>query len=247
VRVRAYRPTRRRALKFSRLRPCIALRRYHGPANDRLEHPPCCRTGYKLPVVGVGTWQTFDVGRDAAERTELKDVLRLLVQHGGAVVDSSPMYGRAEGVVGDLAQELKLNASLFLATKVWTRGEAAGIAQMQDSFRLLRTQRIDLMQVHNLVDWKTHLKTLKAWKSSGRLRSIGITHYHAGAYEELMTVMRTPRVRLRAVELLHGGTRSRAAPAAPVRRAGHGRHHQPSLLARRLVSARQRQDAARMG
>ena len=148
-------------------------------------------TGDKLPMVGVGTWQSFDVGKDAAERAELQDVLRLLVQHGGSVVDSSPMYGRAEGVVGDLAHALKLHASLFLATKVWTRGEAAGIAQMQDSFRLLRAQRIDLMQVHNLVDWKTHLKTLKSWKSSGRLRAIGITHYHASAYDDLMAVMRT--------------------------------------------------------
>jgi len=146
--------------------------------------------GVKLPAVGVGTWQTFDVGRNAPERAELKEVLRTLVQAGGSVVDSSPMYGRAEAVLGDLAEEAGLHGSLFIATKVWTRGHAAGSAQMEQSARLLRRPRIDLMQVHNLVDWRTHLETLKAWKSAGRLRHIGITHYHAGAYDELMSVMR---------------------------------------------------------
>jgi len=149
------------------------------------------RTGEKLPMVGVGTYDTFDVGKGASERAELGEVLRLLVHHGGSVIDSSPMYGRAEGVAGDLAHDLKLTTSLFLATKVWTRGEAAGIAQMEDSFRLLRATRIDLMQVHNLVDWRTHLKTLKAWKTAGRLRYIGITHYHSGAYDELSAVLKT--------------------------------------------------------
>src|SRR5690606_4546443 len=121
-------------------------------------------TGVTLPVVGLGTWQTFDVGPNAPERAELVEVLRTLVQHGGSVVDSSPMYGRAEAVVGELAAQAKLHGQLFLATKVWTRGQAAGAAQMEDSLRLLRTPRIDLMQVHNLVDWRTHLKTMKAWQ-----------------------------------------------------------------------------------
>ena len=147
--------------------------------------------GEKLPLIGVGTYQTFDVGKNAPERAELTNVLRTLVKHGGSVVDSSPMYGRAEGVVGDLAHEAQLHPALYLATKVWTRGEAAGITQMEDSLRLLRAKRIDLMQVHNLVDWRTHLKTLTSWKASGRVRHIGITHYHAGAYDELMSVIRT--------------------------------------------------------
>lgn len=142
-------------------------------------------------MIGVGTWQTFDVGQAAPERAELAQVLRLLVQHGGRVVDSSPMYGRAEGVLGDLAHDLGLTTALFLATKVWTRGEAAGVAQMQDSLRLLRARKLDLMQVHNLVDWRSHLKTLQAWKADGRLRYIGVTHYHAGAYDELMAVLKT--------------------------------------------------------
>jgi aryl-alcohol dehydrogenase-like predicted oxidoreductase len=124
-------------------------------------------------------------------RAELREVLRALVGGGGSVVDTSPMYGRSEGVVGDLAAEARLHGSLFLATKVWTRGAAAGVAQMEDSIKLLRAPRIDLMQVHNLVDWRTHLRALKDWKSAGRIRHLGITHYHSGAYEELMAVMRT--------------------------------------------------------
>jgi aryl-alcohol dehydrogenase-like predicted oxidoreductase len=118
-------------------------------------------------------------------------VLRLLVAQGGSVIDSSPMYGRAEGVVGDLGAALDAHRSLFLATKVWTRGESVGRAQMEDSFRLLRAKRIDLMQVHNLLDWKAHLKTLQGWKAAGRLRYIGVTHYHSGAYAELASVLRT--------------------------------------------------------
>ena len=158
---------------------------------DQLLTRPVPRAAERLPAIGVGTYQTFDVGKGAAERAELKEVLRALVAQGGSVVDSSPMYGRAEGVVGDLAAELELHRSLFVATKVWTRGESAGVTQMEDSLRLLRAQRIDLMQVHNLVDWKTHLKTLKSWKAQGRVRYIGITHYHAGAFDDLMAVLRT--------------------------------------------------------
>src|SRR5690606_17181641 len=118
-----------------------------------------------------GTWQTFDVGPNAAERAELGDVLGLLVEAGGSVVDSSPMYGRSEQVVGDLVSGLGLREKLFLATKVWTRGREAGIRQMEASFRLMRAGRtLDLMQVHNLLDLQTHEKTLREWKSAGRLR-----------------------------------------------------------------------------
>ena len=160
-------------------------------SNDPLLARPIPRVAERLPAIGVGTYQTFDVGKGSAERNELKEVMRALVTQGASVVDSSPMYGRAEGVVGDLAAELELHRSLFIATKVWTRGESAGITQMEESLRLLRAQRIDLMQVHNLVDWKTHLKTLKSWKAQGRLRYIGVTHYHAGAFDDLMAVLRT--------------------------------------------------------
>jgi diketogulonate reductase-like aldo/keto reductase len=146
---------------------------------------PIPRTGELLPAVGVGTWQTFDVGVEAPERTELKQVLRLLVDGGGSVVDSSPMYGEAERVVGDLSAELRLREKLFFATKVWTRGRDAGIRQMESSLKLMRTRRMDLMQVHNLQDVAVHAKTMREWKDAGRIRYLGITHYYSGAYAEL--------------------------------------------------------------
>ena len=152
---------------------------------------PIPHGGERLPVIGLGTWQTFDVGPRAAERAELKEVLRVLVEDGASVVDSSPMYGEAERVVGDLAADLDLRQRLFLATKVWTSGRAAGIRQMENSFKLLRTQRIDLMQVHNLLDLATHVKTLREWKAAGRIRDLGITHYHEGAYRELERLVAT--------------------------------------------------------
>ena len=142
-----------------------------------------------LPVIGLGTWQTFDVGGSARE--PLRQVLRRFVELGGRTVDSSPMYGRAESVVGDLAAELGVRDKLFVATKVWTSGRDTGIAQMEESLRRLRTPRLDLMQVHNLVDWRTHLKTLAEWKRAGRVRYVGVTHYTAGAYGELEQAMKT--------------------------------------------------------
>ena len=142
-----------------------------------------------LPVIGLGTWQTFDVG-GGAERAPLRQVLQRFVALGGRVVDSSPMYGRAEGVVGDLAAELGVRDGLFLATKVWTSGREAGVAQMEASRRHLRTKLVDLMQVHNLVDWRTHLRTLREWKQAGRIRYVGVTHYTAGAHGELESIMK---------------------------------------------------------
>jgi aryl-alcohol dehydrogenase-like predicted oxidoreductase len=149
------------------------------------------RSSEALPIVGLGTWQTFDVGPQAPQRAELRDVLQRLIEHGGGVVDTSPMYGEAERVTGDLAAELGVRERLFFATKVWTRGREAGIRQMEASFRLMRTERMDLMQVHNLVDLKAHLPTLREWKAAGRIRYIGITHYHSGAYRELEELVRT--------------------------------------------------------
>lgn len=141
-----------------------------------------------LPVIGLGTWQTFDVG-GGAEREGPRQVLKRFAELGGRAVDSSPMYGRAESVVGDLATELGVRDKLFVATKVWTSGREAGIAQMEASLRRMRGERIDLMQVHNLVDWRTHLRTLGEWKRGGRVRYVGVTHYTAGAYGELEQIM----------------------------------------------------------
>ena len=148
----------------------------------------------KLPAVGLGTWQTFDVGQNERERTPLKAVLQTLIEKGGTVVDSSPMYGNSEKVVGDLSTELGLNNKLFIATKVWTRGEQEGIKQMNNSFALLQRQKIDLMQIHNLVDWQTHLKTLREWKEQGKIRYIGITHYTESAYASIEEILKTTSV-----------------------------------------------------
>ncbi|WP_373047537.1 aldo/keto reductase [Vulgatibacter sp.] len=148
-------------------------------------------TGEVLPAVGMGTWQTFDVGAAEAERAPLREVLRTFFDGGGRLIDSSPMYGRSEAVVGDLVSAggwTKLPP--FLATKVWTRGREDGIAQMNESFRRMRTERIDLMQVHNLVDVETHLATLRTWKEQGRVRQVGITHYQVGAFDEVERLMK---------------------------------------------------------
>ncbi len=161
------------------------------PSSTPVQKRPIPRSGEVLPVVGLGTWQTFDVGPGSSRLPELKQVLQLLVELGGSVVDSSPMYGEAERVVGDLSAEAGLRDQLFFATKVWTSGRNAGIRQMEESFRLMRTERMDLMQVHNLVDVVTHTKTLKEWKAAGRIRYMGITHYHSGAFAELERLVKT--------------------------------------------------------
>jgi diketogulonate reductase-like aldo/keto reductase len=150
-------------------------------------------TGEALPVIGVGTWQTFDVGSDAGARASLLEVLRLMTQGGRGVVDSSPMYGSSETVAGDLMAELGLREQLFVATKIWTSGRDAGIRQMETSFKRLRVARMDLMQVHNLVDVDTHAKTLQDWKDQKRVRYIGITHYTSSAYAEVERALKTGR------------------------------------------------------
>jgi diketogulonate reductase-like aldo/keto reductase len=144
---------------------------------------PIPSTGEALPVIGLGTWQAFDVGPSPAERAPLEEVLSAFGELGGKLVDCSPMYGRAEGVIGDLTKTLKLRPKFFLATKVWTSGRIVGHQQMEESARLLRTDVVDLMQVHNLLDAATHIQTLRKWKEEERARYIGVTHYTAGAYD----------------------------------------------------------------
>ncbi|HUF17591.1 MAG TPA: aldo/keto reductase [Thermoanaerobaculia bacterium] len=151
-------------------------------------------TGEKLPVIGMGTWQTFDVGTSGAARKPLEAVLSEFVRLGGRLIDSSPMYGNSERVAGDLAKKTGVLAQLFVATKVWTSGEKAGIEQMERSAQLLQTPRIDLMQVHNLVDVDTHLATLRRWKDAERIRYIGVTHYHSGAYDHVERVMKSEKL-----------------------------------------------------
>ncbi len=147
-------------------------------------------TGEKLPAVGVGTWQTFNVGAGNEVRKPLKEVLVKMIEAGAKVIDSSPMYGNSEGVVGDLSTEAGVNDKLFIATKVWTSGEAEGIQQMNRSFELLKRKKVDLMQVHNLVDWQTHLKTLRKWKDEGKIRYIGITHYTDSTHGTMANIIK---------------------------------------------------------
>jgi aryl-alcohol dehydrogenase-like predicted oxidoreductase len=151
---------------------------------------PIPRSGETLPAVGLGTWQVFDVAGDARELGQARETLRVFGDAGGRVIDSSPMYGSSETVTGRLAAELGVQSRLFVATKVWTSGKQAGIRQMEDSMRKLRVERLDLMQVHNLVDVQTHLATLADWRAAGRVRYVGITHYHAGGHAELAQLVR---------------------------------------------------------
>ncbi|MEK7876640.1 MAG: aldo/keto reductase [Pseudomonadota bacterium] len=185
---------RRHALKLLAASPLIAMSQRNPAAQSgaaTLLRRPVPRSGELLPVIGLGTYGVFDVAPNAPEMAELREVLKTFVAGGASVVDSSPMYGHAESAVGMLASGLALHSSLFLATKVWTTGREAGIRQMQNSLRVMRTQRIDLMQVHNLLDLATHLKTLREWKRAGTIRYFGVTHYHSGAYGELERLLKT--------------------------------------------------------
>jgi diketogulonate reductase-like aldo/keto reductase len=154
---------------------------------------PIPSSGEKLPVVGLGTWQTFDAGSGQEERQPLVEVLDEMRRLGGTVIDSSPMYGRSEEVVGQLTQVGGQADHYFYATKVWTSGREAGIRQMDASFEKMQRKTLDLMQVHNLVDWKTHVKTLRAWKEQGKLRYWGLTHYVDSAHETLEGIIRAEK------------------------------------------------------
>jgi len=159
-------------------------------ASDELILRAIPRSGERIPAVGLGSSGTFEVGASAAERAPVRAVLGHYVELGGRVLDTSPMYGTAETVIGDVADQLGITTKLWLATKVWTRGREAGIEQMEQSFKRLRTSHIDLIQVHNLIDTQTHLDTLRRWKEQGRIRYIGVTHYRVDAYAELARVIR---------------------------------------------------------
>jgi diketogulonate reductase-like aldo/keto reductase len=147
---------------------------------------PIPKTGEALPVIGLGTWQTFDV----ADAASVADVVKALLAAGARVIDSSPMYGRAEQVTGDVLDQIGAIGKPFLATKVWTSGKAKGIAEMQRSMARMRTKKLDLMQIHNLLDYKTHLPTLREWKQAGTIRYLGVTHY---SHSELPTIEKLMR------------------------------------------------------
>jgi diketogulonate reductase-like aldo/keto reductase len=146
-------------------------------------------TGERLPVIGMGTSRTFDAGDDPQLQSTLLEVLQIFFDRGGAVIDSSPMYGSAEKVTGDLLKSISIKKSLFAAIKVWTDGRQEGIEQMKRSMQLMGVERFDLMQIHNLRDWQVHLETLKAWKSEGKVRYIGITTSHGRFHDELEAIL----------------------------------------------------------
>jgi len=161
----------------------------NGPMLSR----PIGRTAERLPVIGMGSSNTFDVGVAPVERAPLVDVLRELIAAGGSVIDTSPMYGRSEGVLGDLIEELALRPKLWIATKVWTRGREAGEQQIAASMHELGVSRLDLLQVHNLLDWQAHLPTLRALREAGKVKYLGITHYRADAHADLERVLSTEK------------------------------------------------------
>jgi len=150
-------------------------------------------SGEEIPLIGLGTSGPFEVGDSPAERAPLQQVLEAFFAGGGRLIDTSPMYSSAERVLGELLTP-EMHQRAFLATKVWTRGERAGSEQMTLSAQLLRSARLDLIQVHNLLDLATQLKTLYAWKSAGRVRYVGVTHYTVNAHAELARLIERERL-----------------------------------------------------
>jgi diketogulonate reductase-like aldo/keto reductase len=184
-----YRPQRRGFLRLAAAGLALPLAPARAQNPDAMNRRRIPSTGELLPVVGCGTWRTFDVGDDPAALARLADTLTVLFDAGGSVIDSSPMYGSSEEVAGKVLTQLDAHKKAFVATKVWTQGRAAGIAQMQSSMRLFQQAQIDLMQIHNLLDWRTQLATLRQWKTEGRIRYIGVTHYTSSAFGEVEAVI----------------------------------------------------------
>jgi diketogulonate reductase-like aldo/keto reductase len=192
-----YSEQRRLALKMLSLTGSALLldsaRSFAGPAQTMMQRT-IYSTGEKLPVIGLGSWQQFDVGNSAEERAPLKEVLKKMHELGGRIIDASPMYGRAEQVIGALSSELNLNDQFFLASKVWTSGRQQGIDQMNQTLESLGRKKIDLMQVHNLQDYSTHIQTLRDWKQQGRTKYIGVTHYVDSAHPQLEEIVKSKTV-----------------------------------------------------
>ena len=151
---------------------------------------PIPSSGELLPVMGMGTSRTFDTDGDEASLADLRAVLEAFFNGGGTAIDSSPMYGRAESRVGDVLRAMPEQPKIFAATKVWTTGRQQGIAQMEESARRMNVKQFDLIAIHNLQDWQTHIETLKQWKEQGKVRYIGITTSHGRDHDAFLDVMR---------------------------------------------------------
>jgi diketogulonate reductase-like aldo/keto reductase len=170
---------------------CLALPRLAPAAGPQPLQKPIPATGEPLPVVGMGTWITFNVGDDPVARDARTQVLRAFFAAGGGLIDSSPMYGSADAVVGEGLARLKRPEGLFAATKVWTSSKSEGVEQIAESERLWGVSPFDLLQVHNLVGWPGHLETLFAMKADGRVRYVGVTTSHGRRHPELAQIMET--------------------------------------------------------
>ena len=185
-----FRGDRRELFRFAASAACLSiLPRLASPA-DQILTKVIPSSGEKLPVIGLGTSRVFDIGEDPPARAACRAVLAALLEGGGSLLDSSPMYRRAEAVSGDLAHDLAISERVFWATKVWTDTRESGIEQMEQSLRRFRTETIDLMQVHNLRNWQVHIPVMREWKQAGRFRYIGLTHSNAMAFEELENIIR---------------------------------------------------------
>ncbi len=158
-------------------------------AGPDMRKRPIPASGEQLSLIGLGTSRTFDVDSRAALMPQLREVMQGFFAHGGQLIDSSPMYGNAESVVGALLGQVKNTSGLFTATKVWTDGKESGVEQMQRSMQRMGVKKIDLMQIHNLRDWQIHLQTLRQWQAQEKIRYIGITTSHGRHHEELESIM----------------------------------------------------------
>jgi len=187
--------SRRTVLKVmgvSSLTPSIALQATD--AKTYMARRIIPSTGELLPVIGLGTSRVFDTNLSEKSLNPRKEIVKALLDHGGSLIDTSPMYGRAEEVTGKIAQDLKVNDRLFMATKVWIEGKEAGEIQMNASSKKLNKAVIDLMQIHNLLDWKTHIKTLYEWKEQGKINYIGISHFRSNAFSQIEKIITKERI-----------------------------------------------------
>ena len=187
--------SRRTVLKVvgvSSLIPSIALQATD--AKNYMARRIIPSTGELLPVIGLGTSRVFDTNLSEKSLNPRKEIVKALLDHGGSLIDTSPMYGRAEEVTGKIAQDLKINDRLFMATKVWIEGKEAGEIQMNASSKKLNKAVIDLMQIHNLLDWKTHIKTLYEWKEQGKINYIGISHFRSNAFSQIEKIITKERI-----------------------------------------------------
>jgi len=162
----------------------------HAAINDNIIDRKIPGTGETLACIGMGTHRTFDVDDSPEHIENLTRVTKIFFSNGGSLIDSSPMYGNAETIIGKVLGNVKENFHWFAATKVWTDGRQEGIEQMSRSLQRMGVKQMDLMQIHNLRDWKTHLQTLKDWKAQGKIRYIGVTTSHGRDHDELIDLLK---------------------------------------------------------